>query len=289
MMIPYGVVILNYKSHDLTCNLVSKILSWESVKCVVVVDNASEDAFEDYLIKVADPRFHFLRTRTNLGYAGGNNIGLKYLKEVGCAIGFVANPDVDFSEKTLTDISFFLASHPDYAVASCKRTVGDNGETGQYWDIPSFKDSLFESLFLGRKRLDKKYRANFYTTWANDKDDFLTVEVVGGAFFGCSLKIMETIGYLDERTFLWYEENILGFKVKKQGFKEALLLTSSYKHNHFKKKKGNKNFNIYLKSKKVFCLYHLRINWLQKCLLAVFDFLGLVESKIIYIIGKMFK
>ena len=286
----YGVVILNYNSYNLTARLVLKLLEFKNIKKIVIVDNNSEDDFTNFVLKNnKDNKIKYFKLKTNGGYAAGNNVGLQYLHDEGLNIGFIANPDVYISEDTVDKIYKFLIKNQNYGVASCKRTIGKSGVTGQYWDLPTFKDCLLESIYSGRKNQDSKYKGYFERVWNDKTSEYYNVEVVGGAFFGCNLNILDKIGYLNERTFLWYEENILGYNLRKNGYKEALLLNCSYIHNHIRKRRGTNKHNIYLASKKVYCYDCLQISEWQKILLNFFDVWGLIESKFIYIITSLLK
>lgn len=286
----YGIVILNYNSYELSCNLVTKVLGFKRLGKVVLIDNNSKDNFDEFVSKNnQDGKIHYIKSSQNSGYAAGNNIGLKYLYNNGYKIGFVANPDADFEEDATDKIYDFLLNNPNYGVASCKRTVGENGKTRQYWDIPTFKDCLFESVYLGRKMADLKYESYFDDIWNDKKSQYYDVEVVAGDFFGCNLDIMNKVNYMDENTFLYFEENILGYKLRKAGYKEALLLSCSHFHNHIKTRRGSNNYGIYLHSKKVYCYDYLKINFGQKILMGIFDAIGLLDSKVLYLLGSVLK
>lgn len=286
----YGIVILNYNSYNLTTKLVLHLLTFKDVSKIVIVDNNSKDDFTDFILKNnTDNKIKYFKLKNNSGYAAGNNVGLRYLYNEGFKIGFIANPDVFVSNDAVDKIYNFLIKNSNYGVVSCKRTIGKLGVTGQYWDLPTFKDCLLESIYFGRKKQDLKYKGYFERVWNDKTSRYYDVEVVGGAFFGCNLDILNSIGYLNEKTFLWYEENILGYNLKKNGYKEAILLDCSYIHNHIRKRRGTNKHSIYLESKKVYCYDCLQISKWQKILLEVFDVCGLVESKFIYIFASFLK
>lgn len=281
-----GIVILNYNTYKLTCELVKNALKIELIEKIVIVDNNSNDNFSDFCKAMDNDKIQYIKNNENLGYAAGNNIGLKYLKNKGFDYGFIANPDVIFDYKTIENILSFLNKNNDYGVVSAVRTQNGSKNTAQYWWIPNFSNALWESVFIGRKiqgNRSKKISNNVIET---SKREFFDVEVVGGAFFGCNLDIMEAIGYLDEHTFLWYEENILSFKLRENKYKVALLKTCSYDHNHKKNGHGNKKHKVFVKSKRYYCYEYLKINDFQKILLSLFDFIGIVENKLICIISR---
>ena len=274
-----GIVILNYNNFELTCNLVKQCSKINEIDKIVLIDNNSNDNFFEFSKSYS--KVEYIKNINNTGYASGNNIGLKRLYDEGYDIAFIANPDVWFESNTISSIlKFFQDNKNEYAIVSSKRIRNGVMDTRQYWKIPTFKISLFESLYIFRKFYTKKTTKKTVTMVLNNKTNFIDVEVVGGAFFGMNLKIINEIEYLDEKTFLWYEENILSYKLKQNGYKVAVLTNCIYEHNHIKKEKGNKKFKIFLNSKRYFCEEYLKINFFQKLLLNVFDSIGNLEEKI---------
>ena len=284
-----GIIVLNYNSYNLSKEIVKKSIEMDIINKIVLIDNNSEDDFDQFVNELNNNKVLYIKNNENGGYAKGNNIGLKYLYDNNYDIGFIVNPDVDFREDTIEKISYFLHKNKEYAICGCKRTLWEDGKTRQYWYIPSFKDTLCESLHFLRRKNTKKIEEESLNAVKNKENYYIDVEVVPGAFFGINLSIIQKLEYLDENTFLWYEENILATKVKDNNYKEAILLDCSYKHNHIKKGHGNKNIQYYLKSKKYYCEKCLKINFVQKIILNIVDFIGNIEEKIIISISKVMK
>lgn len=283
-----GIVVLNYNSYDLTCSLTKRVIEMGSVDYVAIIDNDSKDDFSEFA--TTSPKILYQKARCNKGYASGNNIGLRMLSEKKCDIAFIANPDVEFNEDAVTKITNFLISHEDYAVASCSRVKGNNILTGQYWWIPDFKYTVLEATYLGRRYLDKKtIRLTNKVENHTKKRDFLKVEVVGGAFFGMKLSILAQMNYLDENTFLWYEENILSFRLRQLGYKVGFLKDCQYIHNHKKTGHGNPNIDIFFDSKKYYCRTYLKVNRVQQYILNCVDCFGALEEKMLYKIFNLIK
>lgn len=284
-----GIIILNYNSFDLTRKLSNNCLDMSGVDKVIIVDNASSDNFDEYVKSVNSDKLVYIKNTNNSGYASGNNIGLRYLYEHGYDIAFIANPDVWFNEDVIVNISQFLASNQEYAVCSCRRTGYNLSRTRQFWWIPSKKQAILESLHFMRSYYTKKHEKDSYIICENySNKQYIDVEVVGGAFFGANLKILNQVDYFESDTFLWYEENILAYKLSQINKKEALLLNCVYNHNHIHKGHGNKKINIYLNSKRVFCYKYLKINFFEKILMRVLDFIGIIEEKSICFISNFF-
>lgn len=276
-----GIVILNYNSYDLSCEVVKKALDINLIDKVVLIDNNSNDNFDEFINEINNGKIKYIKNTSNSGYATGNNIGLKYLKNIGCKYAFIANPDVVFEYNTIKEILEFLENNDKYGVTSCVRTQNGTKNTGQFWTIPTYTETLFESIFIGRKYQSKKNKIISNKKVEESKERYIDVEVVGGAFFGCNLEIMQEVDYLDEGTFLWYEENILSFKLRKNGYKVALLKTCTYEHNHKKGRPGNPMFKTFIESKRHYCKKYIKIGLIKEFLLYVFDFAGTIENKII--------
>lgn len=227
-----GIVVLNYNNYNQTKILIDKIKYYESLSRIVVVDNCSKNESYKELKKLESDKIKVIQTIENKGYAFGNNIGIKYLEEMGVEVVFIANPDVFFDERVINRIieEFEISCRmkKNYALISAVRTDGDNNFTQrQFWKIPKLKDEILYSFFLTRKIMKK----NEMYKIASDKTIY-DVEVVPGCFFGIRLDVLKEIGYFDENTFLFYEENILAYKLRASNYKAGLVLDVRYKHNH---------------------------------------------------------
>ena len=143
-----GIVILNYNSYDFTCNLVRKCLTIKKIDKIVIVDNYSNDNFEDFCQTVEQDKIKYFKNISNSGYAIGNNIGLKYLVEEGYDIGFIANPDTMFETNTIENTDpiaytpLFLAN----INKSAAKIITKNGIKKGYEEFVSSPHLIFFAL-----------------------------------------------------------------------------------------------------------------------------------------------
>ena len=112
------------------------------------------------------------------------------------------------------------------------------------------------------------------------------VDVVSGSFFIIKSDIFEEIKGFDERTFLYCEENILGYKLKEKGYYTLLDNSCYYDHFHsvtIKKvyKSKVKPFKIYYESLKVYNKYYLKLSKTQNIFFKIAYIFALIE-RIIY-------
>lgn len=91
---------------------------------VLVVDNGSTDdsvaRIEAWDRDRADRhlRFELLETGDNLGFAGGNNVGIRHAMEQGADHVLVLNNDTVAAPTAIAALAAFLDSHPDYGAAT---------------------------------------------------------------------------------------------------------------------------------------------------------------------------
>src|SRR2546423_2124770 len=90
-----GVCVLNWNSGDYLVSCIQSFYDPRSAAStrVVVVDNSSRDSSVSVLRSIF-PKIPVIETGSNLGYAKGNNVGAKYLLELGCEFLVFLNPDV---------------------------------------------------------------------------------------------------------------------------------------------------------------------------------------------------
>lgn len=83
---------------------------------ISVVDNASSDGTADWLA-AQHPAVQLIRSKTNLGFAGGNNLGLKSLLEQGYEYILLLNQDTVAKNDFLSPLAACLDAHPEIGMA----------------------------------------------------------------------------------------------------------------------------------------------------------------------------
>ena len=95
-----GVVVLNFKKYEETELCVNSLLEQKKIEVsIVIVDNGSENESINYLKQKFDGNFrvHIIGLEDNVGYAKGNNVGIKYLRKRGYEYICIANSDIILS------------------------------------------------------------------------------------------------------------------------------------------------------------------------------------------------
>jgi len=111
-----AVIIVNYRTKELSAEAVRSVLGDPLVDEVVVVDNGSGDGSSGYL-RSAFPGFdvQVVESLTNLGFGGGANLGVS---ATGAELVFFLNSDAVARPGACGRLSQALAEHPDVGVVA---------------------------------------------------------------------------------------------------------------------------------------------------------------------------
>ena len=202
------IVILNYRTYELTLELIRKLknLSYDNYD-VMGVDNCSPNGSASVLEgKSNELNFIFYANKTNTGYASGNNVGIRYAYEHGYEYTWILNNDVIIlNQNVLQHMVDTIQKQKNVAVIGPKIITRENSVCAPYCRRPTFK-----SLTYGIAT-ERNYRRRF-------NDTPRKVYRVYGCCMLLDSKKMHEIDYMDERTFLYGEEDILAERLLKKGY-----------------------------------------------------------------------
>ena len=223
-----GFIIIHYNDSETLIKLLENIRNYRIIDKIVIVDNNSRKEEKDKIREYINDRVELIENKENLGFAKAINQGAKKLiKDLGECNLIVSNCDIEISsEHDLKGLINYLEKEDIGLLAP---TIIENGNLNRGWKNPKpFIDSLMNLPVIHRP-LRKKfilYKDDHYY------GNLTNVDVVSGCFFLISSDTLEKINYLDENTFLYYEENILAKKVKNINLKVTVANDIKVKHNH---------------------------------------------------------
>ena len=190
-----ALIVLNWRNPagTVACLAALKRLTAANV-AVIVVDNGSGDNSVPF-IRQQHPDLMLLETGANLGYAGGNNVGIRYALEHGADTVGILNNDAVVDPNFLQPLLAAQQLTPDGSITTpmiCEseapETIWALGATIDWQTATSYR------LHAGEQRAAWKDRAPHEVDFA-----------VGTALLA-PRQVWERAGLIDESFFLYYEE-----------------------------------------------------------------------------------
>ncbi len=214
-----SIIILNWNTKELLQQCVESITKqWTTAKGrlfpaeLIIVDNASTDGSVDYIKELTKLRIIGLKIKgifnqENLGYAKGNNIGIKtaqgeYL--------LILNSDTIVKNNALTKLVNFLDKNPDIDIVGPKLLNKD----GTYQpNCGRFPDLLTVFIMLFAEHFKNSRLVRFSPSKTQEVDWLM------GAAFLARKKVFAKIGGFDENIFMYMEEVEWFYRAHMGGFK----------------------------------------------------------------------
>ncbi|MBO5530205.1 MAG: glycosyltransferase family 2 protein [Bacilli bacterium] len=275
-----GMVILNYNDYETTSKYIDMIKNYKSINNIVIVDNNSTDGSYEKLSSINNNKIKVIKTDKNKGYAYGNNFGINYLnKNNDVDYIIISNPDIIVEEKVIKKLQKDMDNNEDISIV-CP-VINQLDEKIRGWRLPTIKDEILLNINYIQRKVKKKL------TYSEEKySGHLTkVDVVPGCFFMIRKDIMKLIGNFDEATFLYYEENILGQKLKNIDKKTYVDNEVSVIHDLSvsvdKSFNSIKKYKILKQSQKYFVKNYLNANIFDMMLLGLTYYISLGVSYVI--------
>lgn len=178
---------------------------------VVVVDNNSNDGsralLEDLRFKIKDLRV--ILKKENLGFARGNNEGLKHA--IGEYILFL-NPDTEIVGDSLQTMVAFLDDHPEVGAIGPKLLNSDNSLQVSVRAFPTLFSQLWVLLKL-HNFIPLKHYFQLGFDYSKEQD----VDQIMGAALLVRSHILKNVGMFDGGYWRIYEEVDLCYRIKQAG------------------------------------------------------------------------
>jgi len=212
-----SVITLNLNGKQMTEEFIESVLSSDICNNleIIVVDNGSSDGSQTYLKRIF-PDVILIENKKNLGFAGGNNLGIK--RSSGEYI-LISNNDIILNKNTIKVLTRCLQENAHVAAVG-PVIIGKNEELkikqlhtqqgGPVHPIPLWAPY---SLELNYSSYSEKKDAKYC-----QKSKYL--DVLYGACFMVKREALKRIGLFDERFCpMYFEETDLCLRMRKKGFK----------------------------------------------------------------------
>lgn len=210
-----SIVILNFNTAQLLKNALLSLADTKDIKLqTIVVDNASSDHSVE-LVKKEFKDVQLIASKKNLGFAGGNNLALPYLK--GRYVLFL-NSDTVTPGNTLGYLVNYMDQHSEIGIITCRVDLKIGGlDKDCHRGFPTPWASI--TNFLGLSKLFPKSRLfNAYHLGYLDFNTIHEVDSVTGAFLMVRKSAADKLGYWDDTFFFYGEDLDFCYRYKSAGW-----------------------------------------------------------------------
>lgn len=228
-----GIVILNYETWDVTLQCMESIVEAEmedSVR-IYLVDNASVRKMPEDVEKfIAQHSVTYVVAAENRGYAAGNNLGIHEALEDSCDYILITNNDICFRKNAIQKMRIFLEADERIGIVG-PQVVGMDGIHQP--SVAMYRTGIHEifRFYTGLRCFHRK-AMNLYQGMDRDADGQYPVYHVSGCCFMMSRNAAETLFPLDENTFLYDEELIIGIKMEQAKLQTWYCGAAVVEHHH---------------------------------------------------------
>lgn len=229
-MIKISIIILSWNTKEVLAQCLESLfkdLRASKVSSeVIVIDNASSDGSSE-LVEKKYQEAVLIKNRTNVGFAKGNNQGLKMAK--GKYILFL-NSDTLIEPKALEILIDYLDQNIDTAAVSPLLINQDATiqKNPCYLRLPSLWTALFYYNKLLRNFIFKFFPSLFLST--TDFSVNQEVEQLPGAALMARKEILDQLNGFDENFSLYFEDSDLSLRIRKLNHKIKIIPLSKIIH-----------------------------------------------------------
>jgi len=274
------IIIVNWNTGELLARCLRSLQSLPErglIDEVIVVDNASTDRS---LVKaqvaagesINKPKVRFIKQHTNAGFARANNIAMKsVLHRVDSETHvLLLNPDTEVKAGALAGMTQVLEQDSMVGVVGPRLLNSDGSGQLSVRSFPTFGVFIFMFLKLNRALP----RAKLWRRYIRDDFDYdrcAEVDQVKGAAFMIQGKLLESVGLLDEKFWVWFEEVDYCQRVKRRGGKIVYTPEAQVIH------QGAASFNQLVG-------WRRSLPWLASCLHYASKYLAWYEQAILLLL-----
>ena len=236
-----SIVIVNYNVKNLLKKCLESIFEYEKDTKfeVIVVDNNSTDHSQE-MLKRDFPQVKLIENKRNLGFSRGCNQGIK--ESQGRYI-LLLNPDTELTPGGFKEIIDFMDSDPKVGISGPKMMDQEGNLQFSCRSFPSYLTAISSSQSILNRIFPDNLLSQKYLLKNQDHSQIREVDWVSGSCLLAKREMLEKVGLLDERFYMYVEDVDLCYRAKMAGFSVFYFPTVVVIH-HIGKSTQKKKLNM---------------------------------------------
>ena len=201
-----AVIVVNWNSFSITSDCIQSLQQMNYTDfSIIVTDNGSEDGsvqkFKEYFSEII-----LIESPTNLGFTGGNNLGIQYAIDHGYEYVFLLNNDTFVKKDLLTILASYMDENT--GIGALQPMIYFNHNRNLLWNGGSYFNS-----WLGNASVPGHNKPVSESGQKIKEVDWIT----GCAFF-IRVSVLKQTGLFTEKMFMYFEDVDLSFRIKQAGY-----------------------------------------------------------------------
>lgn len=228
------IIVLSWNGKEDTLECLSSLhkLDYPNFE-TVVVDNGSSDG-SDEAVQVLFPSVRLIQTGKNLGYAGGNNVGIRFAMSRGADYVWLLNNDTTVDSQALAALVETAEANHDIAFVGSK--VFLYHQPNLFWCVGGIIN-LAAGGWTDVVGMNQEDKGQF--------DGITDINYVAGCSLLARTAAISEIGLLPEEYFLYFEETDWNVAAQRKGYRTVLAPASVVWHKYEDTGTYNERFIYY--------------------------------------------
>lgn len=211
-----SIVIVNWNTRDILRGCLASI--FKETKGfpleVIVVDNDSTDG-SPQMVETEFPQVLLIANSENVGFATANNQGIAIARG---RYVLLLNSDTIVLDNAIGKMISFAECNPEAGAMACRILNPDGTLQLSCFLFPSLLNMALLATYLGKLFPRSKLFGREMMSWS-DWSNVCEVDVVAGCFMLVRREVIDQVGVLDERFFMYAEETDWCYRMKQAGWK----------------------------------------------------------------------
>ncbi|QIP17269.1 glycosyltransferase family 2 protein [Spirosoma aureum] len=263
-----SIILLNYNSHQFTFDCVDSINEKTQdvdYEIIVVDNNSSPDNYTALEPVASRPNVRLIRSRINLGFSGGNMLGIQFA-DPRVDYYYFLNNDCLLRTNVCSQLAAFMDATPDAGVCGAQMFAGDGSRQATFGYLPTLGSKILGHSFV------RMLNPALYPPIRHIYTEPQRVPFIMGSTLFVRASAFHTIGGFDVAHFLYVEEEDLAKRLLMNGFYAYLIPQAEYVH--FTGQSTNPSYDVekeyYISLFYYFRKYH---SWTERALFRAYYFI----------------